>query len=93
VSEDLYYKRPRHEDYELNRLIHGLQEDDTLFNTFMEDGRAFVDTYEVDDDAKRLMTTYDYKGLVARGIHPMLVVQLQRRIEWNLSMAVTRTEG
>jgi hypothetical protein len=90
VSQDLYYPHPRHEDFQLNRLIHDLQENDALFTEFMADGRAFVARYDVDDEGRELVVTYDYPGLVARGIHPMLVVQLQRRIEWNLSMAVAR---
>ena len=88
MSDNLYYPRPRHEDFELARLIHDLQEDDGLFEQFMADGPAFVERYELDDEAKKLVTSYDYAGMVARGIHPMLSVQLQRRIEWNLKMAV-----
>ena len=90
MSDNLYYPRPRHEDFELARLIHDLQEDDTLFGQFMADGPAFVERYELDDEAKKLVTSYDYEGMVARGIHPMLSVQLQRRIEWNLKMAVKK---
>ena len=90
MSDNLYYPRPRHEDFELARLIHDIQEDDALFAEFMADGAGFVDRYELDDEAKKLMTSYDYEGLVGRGIHPMLSVQLQRRIEWNLKMAVSK---
>ena len=90
MSDNLYYPRPRHEDFELARLIHDIQENDGLFAEFMADGAAFVDRYELDDEAKKLLTSYDYQGLVARGVHPMLSVQLQRRIEWNLKMAVAK---
>lgn len=90
MSGNLYYPRPRHEDFELARLIHDIQEDDALFEQFMADGASFVQRYELDEEARKLLTSYDYDGLVARGIHPMLSVQLQRRIEWNLKMAVKR---
>lgn len=92
MSDQLYYPRPRHEDFELSRLIHDIQEDDELFAQFMADGDAFVSAYDLDDEARKLITSYDYAGLVDRGIHPMLSVQLQRRIEWNLSMAVAKDQ-
>lgn len=90
MEDKLYYPRPRHEDFELARLIHDIQEDDDLFAEFMADSPAFVKRYTLDAEAEKLMTEYDYPGLVDRGIHPMLAVQLQRRIEWNLSMAVKK---
>lgn len=92
MTDGLYYPRPRHEDYELARLIHDIQEDDELFAEFMSDPEAFVGSYDLDDDAVRLMTSFDYDGLVVRGIHPMLAVQFKRRVEWNLKMTVKTKE-
>lgn len=90
MSDNLYYPRPRHEDFELARLIHDIQEDDGLFAEFMADTAAYLKRYELDPEAEQLMINHDYSGLVDRGIHPMLAVQMQRRIEWNLSMAVKK---
>ncbi|MBU8809367.1 hypothetical protein [Mycolicibacterium goodii] len=91
MSNDLYYPRPRHEDYELARLVHDLQEaDDDGFAEFMADPQAFVARYDLDDQAQKLVTSFDYDGLVKRGIHPMLSVQYMRRVEWNLKMAVKK---
>lgn len=92
MSDDLYYPRPRHEDYELARLIHDIQEDDDLFAEFMADSPTFVKRYDIDADAAKLMTEYDYDGLVVRGIHPMLAVQFKRRVEWNLRMTVGQSD-
>lgn len=88
----LYYPRPRHEDYELARLIHDIQEDDDLFGRFMAGPESFVDSYDLDDEAVKLATSFDYDGLVQRGVHPMLAVQFKRRVEWNLKMTVTRKD-
>lgn len=88
MSDSLYYPRPRHEDYELARLVHDIQEDDELFAEFMADSPAFVKRYDIDPEGAKLMTEYDYDGLVVRGIHPMLAVQFKRRVEWNLRMTV-----
>lgn len=93
MSDKLYYPRPRHEDFDLARLIHDIQEDDELFAEFMADSSGFVKRYDLDAEAEDLITEYNYSGLVDRGIHPMLAVQLQRRIEWNLSMAVTKEDA
>jgi len=88
--DKLYYPRPRHEDYELARLIHDLQENDDLFAEFMASPEAFVTSYDLDDEAAKLATSFDYDGLVARGVHPMLAVQFMRRVEWNLKMTVAK---
>ena len=93
MSDGLYYPRPRHQDYELARLIHDIQESDKLFNEFMAAPEVFVEGYDLDDEAKKLMTTFDYDGLVARGIHPMLSVQFIRNVQWNLKMTVAKKES
>lgn len=92
MSDSLYYPRPRHEDYELARLIHTIQEDDDLFAEFMADPAAFASGYSLDEEATALVTGFDYDGLVLRGIHPMLAVQFKRRVEWNLKMTVARKD-
>lgn len=92
MNDNLYYPRPRHEDYELARLIHDIQEDDDLFATFMDGPEDFVAAYDLDDEASKLVTSFDYDGLVVRGIHPMLSVQFKRRVEWNLKMTVATKE-
>ena len=93
MSDSLYYPRPRPDDYELARLIHDIQESDELFTEFMADPAAFVGRYELDEQARQLMTTFDYDGLVARGIHPMLSVQFMRNVQWNLKMTVAKKES
>lgn len=93
MSNGLYYPRPRHEDYELARLIHDIQESDELFAEFMAAPEEFVGRYELDDEARKLMITFDYDGLVERGIHPMLSVQFMRNVQWNLKMTVAKKES
>jgi len=92
MSDGLYYPRPRPEDYELARLIHDIQESDQLFTDFMANPEEFVGGYALDEEARKLMTTFDYDGLVARGIHPMLSVQFMRNVQWNLKMTVAKRE-
>ncbi len=93
MSSGLYYPRPRHEDYELARLIHDIQESDELFSEFMAAPEEFVGRYDLDDEAQKLMITFDYDGLVDRGIHPMLSVQFMRNVQWNLKMTVAKKES
>lgn len=86
MSDTLYYPRPKPNDFELARAIHEIQENDDLFMEFLDQRRPFLDRYQLGDDAKDLLAELDYAGLVARGIHPMLVVQMQRRVEWGLDL-------
>jgi hypothetical protein len=85
MSDKLLFPRPANRDLAVHTFLHALQEDGGLFDRFMEDPEAVLAAYDLDDEAKRLLATHDYTGLVARGIHPILVVQLQRRVEWGVS--------
>lgn len=86
MTNALYYPRPLAADFELARAIHEMQEDDDLFGQFLAERRPFLDRYPIADEAKDLLSNLDYAGLVARGIHPMLVVQMQRRVEWGMKL-------
>lgn len=87
MSSDLMYQRPRPENYDGHKALHDLQESDTIFKEFMADRDAVLDRYGLDEEMHRLIRDADYQGLVKRGIHAVMVVQFQRRIEWGLSLA------
>lgn len=85
MTERLIYGRPQNRDLMIHTVLHALQEDNELFDRFMTDPKAVLSAFDLDDDAQRLLSDRDYQGLVERGVHPILVVQLQRRVEWGVS--------
>lgn len=82
---ELVFPRPANRDLVVHTVLHALQEDKQLFDRFMENPDVVLAGYDLDDEAERLLASLDYSGLVARGVHPVLVVQLQRRVEWGVS--------
>jgi hypothetical protein len=90
-DEQLMYPRPRAGDFHVHRLLHDIQEDEDLFVEFLERPDSVLANYpEVDWDAKRLIAAHDYAGLQARGIHPIMIVQFQRHIEWGMRMTASK---
>lgn len=87
TDDDLMYQRPRPENYDGHKALHDLQESDALFKEFMADRAGFLGRYGLDEEMHRLILENDYPGLVTRGIHAVMVVQFQRRIEWGMSLA------
>jgi len=85
VTDRLLFPRPANRDLVIHTVLHALQEDKGLFERYMEDPDSVLAAYDLDDDARRLLASRDYAGLVNRGVHPILVVQLQRRVEWGVS--------
>lgn len=81
----LIYPRPKPSDYHVHRVLHDLQERTDVFLEYMSDPDAVLGRYDIDDEAARLIKERDYAGLVGRGIHPIIVVSLQRRVEWGTS--------
>lgn len=53
----------------------------------MNDPDVALERFDLDDEAKNLLIGHHYKGLVARGIHPILVIHHQRDIEWSLQIS------
>jgi hypothetical protein len=91
ANEKLMYPRPQVGDFHVHRLLHDMQEDEDLFVEFLGNSDAVLDRYpEVDDEAKRLIATHDYAGLQQRGLHPIMIVQFQRHIEWGMRMTASR---
>jgi hypothetical protein len=91
ADEGLLYPRPQAGDFHVHRLLHDIQEDEDLFEEFLGQPDAVLGRYpEVDDDAKRLIAAHDYAGLQARGIHPIMIVQFQRHIEWGMRMTASK---
>ncbi|HEX4755278.1 MAG TPA: hypothetical protein VH661_05955 [Candidatus Dormibacteraeota bacterium] len=91
ADEQLMYPRPRAGDFHVHRLLHDIQEDEDLFVEFLDRPDTVLARYaEVDDDAKRLIAAHDYGGLQARGIHPIMIVQFQRHIEWGMRMTASK---
>lgn len=91
ADEQLMYPRPQAGDYHVHLLLHDMQEDEDLFVEFLADPDAVLGRYpEVDDEAKRLIASHDYAGLQARGLHPIMIVQFQRHIEWGMRMTSSR---
>lgn len=91
TDEKLLYPRPQAGDFHVHRLLHDIQEDEDLFVRFLDEPDAVLGNYpEVDGDAKRLIAEHDYAGLAARGIHPIMIVQFQRHIEWGMRMTAAR---
>lgn len=84
---ELMYQRPRPENYDGHKALHDLQESEAIFKEYLEDPDAVLDRYGLDDEMRSLIRNADYSGLVARGIHAVMVVQFQRRIEWGMSLA------
>ena len=92
ADEHLMYPRPQADDFYVHRLLHDMQEDEDLFVEFLADPDAVLGRYpEVDDEAKRFIAEHDYEGLQKRGIHPIMIVQFQRHIEWGMRMTASRT--
>lgn len=85
MTDQLLFPRPANRDLGIHTVLHALQEDRELFERYMEEPEPVLAAYDLDDEGRRLLATRDYAGLVARGIHPILVVQLQRRVEWGVS--------
>lgn len=85
MSDQLIYPRPANRDLVIHTILHALQEDKELFNLYMTEPDAVLGKYDLDEEARTLLRDRDYRGLVARGVHPILVVQLQRRVEWGVS--------
>jgi hypothetical protein len=81
----LIYPRPKASDYHVHRALHDLQERTDVFLEYLDDPDTVLGRYGIDDEAHRMIKERDYAGLVARGIHPIIVVALQRRIEWGTS--------
>ncbi len=91
ADEPLMYPRPKAGDYYVHRLLHTIQEDEDLFVEFLDKPDAVLANYpEVDAEAKRLIAAHDYAGLQNRGIHPIMIVQFQRHIEWGMRMTASR---
>lgn len=90
MTDELLYKRPRLDDFHVHRVLHDLQEDEPLFEAFLADPDRVLASYPLDDQARRLLTDKDFSGLVERGIHPIMVVQFQRHIEWGMKMTAQR---
>lgn len=87
----LMYPRPQADDFHVHKLLHDMQEDEDLFVEFLGDSDAVLDRYpEVDEEAKKLIATHDYAGLQRRGLHPIMIVQFQRHIEWGMRMTASR---
>jgi hypothetical protein len=91
MTDSLIYPRPRNGDFEFHRFLHELQENGALFRGFLSDPDGVMSRFDLDESSRGLLKARDYDGMVARGIHPILVVQLQRRIEWGLTMATGDT--
>ena len=70
-----------------------MQEDQALFREFLVNPDAVLLRYDLDDEARVLMRTHDYEGMVRRGIHPIMVVQLQRQVEWGIKMFSAEDAG
>ncbi len=87
----LYYPRPKASDYHVHRVLHDLQERSDIFREFLDRPDEVLARYELDEEAHQLIKNHDYQGLVARGIHPIIVVALQRRIEWGTSHSASVT--
>lgn len=93
MTDRLMYPRPRNEDFEVHEILHELQEDEALFREFLVDPDAVMSRFQLDDEARVLIRTHDYEGMVRRGIHPIMVVQLQRQVEWGIKMFSAEDAG
>jgi hypothetical protein len=91
ADEHLMYPRPQVGDFHVHRLLHDMQEDEDLFVEFLGDSDSVLGRYpDVDDEAKQLIAKHDYAGMQQRGLHPIMIVQFQRHIEWGMRMTASR---
>lgn len=86
MTDKLMYPRPRSSDFDVHYALHQLQEDEGLFLEFLADPDAVLSRFPLDDQSKDLIKRRDYDGMVAAGLHPIMVVQYQRHIEWGMKM-------
>lgn len=86
MTEELLYPRPATRNLAIHTVLHALQEDETLFQEFLADPDQVSSRFGVDDEGRALLRARDYRGMVSRGVHPILVVQLQRHIEWGMKV-------
>lgn len=84
MAEDLIYPRPATRNLAIHTVLHALQENETLFQEFLADPDVVTGRFDVDEESRALLRARDYRGMVGRGVHPILVVQLQRHIEWGM---------
>ncbi|MGH3395993.1 MAG: hypothetical protein ACRDPO_15045 [Streptosporangiaceae bacterium] len=84
MTEELIYPRPGTRNLAVHTVLHALQEDEALFQEFLADPDQVTGRFGVDDEARALLRACDYRGMVSRGVHPILVVHLQRHIEWGM---------
>jgi hypothetical protein len=87
MTDRLLYPRPATRDLELHTALHRLQEDEALFRQFLDDPDQVLGQFDLDSEARTLLRNRDYQGMVNRGVHPILVVQLQRHIDWGMTLA------
>lgn len=85
MTDQLNFPRPANRDLVIHTVLHVLQQDTEAFAQYMRDPDSVLSRFDLDEEGHRLLRDHDYKGMVARGVHPILVVQLQRRIEWGVS--------
>jgi hypothetical protein len=91
ADEHLMYPRPQVGDFHVHRLLHDMQEDEDLFVEFLGDSHSVLGRYpDVDDEAKQLIAEHNYAGMQKRGLHPIMIVQFQRHIEWGMRMTASR---
>ena len=93
MSDALLYPRPAIRDLELHTVLHDLQEDAELFRGYLDDPDTALSRFDLDEEARALLRNRDYQGLVARGVHPILVISLQRQIEWGMTMRADDSGG
>lgn len=93
MSDKLLYPRPQAGDYDVHKAMHDLQENEGLFREFLQKPDEVLSRYPIDDEARILLKNHDYEGLAARGIHPIMIVQFQRHIEWGVRMTSQPVAG
>jgi hypothetical protein len=93
MTDELYYPRPANRDLALHTVLHQLQEDEELFREFLGDPGGVAARFDLDEQARALLRDRDYRGMVRRGVHPILVVQLQRHIEWGMKITAADQPG
>jgi len=86
MTDELIYPRPANRDLGIHTVLHALQEDEALFQEFLADPDTVTGRFGLDEEARALLRARDYRAMVSRGVHPILVVQLQRHIEWGMQV-------
>lgn len=84
MRNELYYPRPDPNDYEVQRLVHDLLTDAAILERFKRAPQDLLAEYNLDAEIRSALGDNEFGVLRSRGVHPILLIQVQRLFAWEL---------